>query len=368
MSNREDEKELRIIEEEAAPSEEVLRLKGDEEVVEAKPVDRVPVAPPPEEATRLDAGEVEEERRTHEPDIDVIIDAEEESQDPEEEWVGARKPVPYGWFILIALIVVLAVIRSTMVGDKDQPTTGEVAREAAIDRNESDVIAEREATALVEEVESRIALYLAAEKVEDMIPHVRHPERVAPLMRKWYEDRTREPRDYRGLVVFEPLNFGTSTFWKVVATVNSANGGQEEMEPILLEQLADDSVRIDWETAVRHQPMPWDVFVSDRPEGKAMDFRVNVAPDLRGFHSHEFSDDQLWRGFELTAPDSDALVIGYLKRNSDLERRMYELYLDNGRRSMALILRLSIPEGTQSPLGVVIDGIVSPQWLVLDAN
>lgn len=367
MSDREDEKQLRIIEEEDAPSEEVLRLKGSEQVVEAKPVDRVPVAPPPEKATRLDAGEVEEERRTHEPDIDVIIDAEEESHDPEEEWVGARQPVPYGWFVLIALIVVLAVIASTMVGDKDQPTTGEVAREAAIDRNESDAIAEREAAALVEEVENRIALYLAAETVEEMIPHVRHPERVAPLMRKWYEDHNREPLEFRGLVVFEPLNFGASTFWMAVAMVGSAEGRQEEMS-ILLEQFADNSVRVDWETAVRHQPMPWDVFANDRPEGKAMNFRVNVEPDLAGFHSHEFSDDQLWRGFELTAPDSEALVIGYLKRNSELERKMYELYLDNGRRSMALILRLSIPEGTQSPLGVVIDGIVSPRWLILDTN
>lgn len=368
MSNRENQKELKIIEEEAAPSEEVLRLKGDEEAIAAKPVDRLPVAPPPEEATRLDAGETGDERRTHEPDIDVIIDAEEEAADPEEEWVGARKPAPYGWFVMIALIVVLAVLGSTLVGDKDEPTTGEVAREAASDRNEADIIAEREAKALVEEVEGRITSYLAADTVDGMLPHVRHPDRVGPLIREWYKGRDQKPREFRGLMVFEPLNFGTSTFWKAVVSVGSGDGGQEELEPILLEQTGIDSVRIDWETSVRHQPIPWDEFVSDRPEGAPMDFRVKVAPDLRGFYSHEFSDDQVWRGFELTAPDSEDFVIGYLKRNSDLERKMYELYLDNGRRAMALILRLSIPEGTQSPRGVVIEEIVSPHWLILDAE
>jgi hypothetical protein len=331
-------------------------------------VDRLPVAPPPEEATRLDAGGTDEERRTHEPDIDVIIDAEEEARDPEEEWVGTRKPVPYGWFVLIALIVVLAVVGSTMVGRNDEPGTGEVAREAASERVEADVTAELEAEALVAEVEGRITRYLAAGTVEELLPHVRHPDRVEPLIREWYRNRNIEPREFRRLMVFEPLNIGTSTFWKSVVTVASGNGDQEELEPILLEQTGPDSVRIDWETSVRHQPMPWDEFVSERPEDKSMDFRVKVAPDLRGFYSHEFRDDQVWRGFELTAPDAEEFMIGYLKRGSDLERKMYELYLDNGKRAMTLILRLSIPEGTQSPRGVVIEKIVSPHWLIVDSD
>lgn len=356
-----------MVEEEDSPSEEVLRLEEQGEGATAKPVDRLPVAPPPEVATRLDFDEVDDERRSHEPDIDVIIEGREKSADPEEEWTATRRPVPYGWFVLIALVVGAALVVSTMVGRPDGPSESEVVREAAVERGQADEEAEREARALVEEVESTIAGFLAADEVDDLLPHVRHVDRVRPLIEGWYERREMTPRAFDRLVVFEPINFGMSSFWKAVVTVETAGGQREEMEPMLLEQFEDGSVKVDWETAVCHQPMPWEEYVRQLPEGSSMDFRVVLEPDLAGFYSHEFQDEEVWRVFQLSAFGSDDFVFGYLRRGSELEREIYELFLENQQGPLSLLLRLSRPEGARSPRGVEIEEVISPQWLIIEA-
>lgn len=368
VSERESDARLRVVDDEASPSEEVLRLKKDrrEDKVAAEPVARVPVAPKPEEAMRLDVGEVEDERRTHEPDIDVIIDGREESVDPEEEWTREHKPVPYGWFVLIAVAVIVAVVAATMAGRSDEPTETERAREASVERSEAKEADEREAAELVAAVERRIDAYLRADSVEALLPHVRHRERVEPLARQWYESHEFEPRGLDEMVVFEPINLEGRTFWKALVTIDGGAAGDQESEPILLEQFDDGSVRVDWETSVCFQPMAWDDYVRDRPEGEPMDFRVMVAPDAGGLYSHEFRDESKWRAFRLTTRGSDEYAIGYLRRGSRMESRIYDLFVENRGRPLALVVRLARPAGTLSPRGVVMEELLSPHWLLVD--
>ena len=367
MKEREGKRELRVIEEDEGPSEEVLRLKRDAEGdrVEAQPVARLPVAPSPEIATRLDAGAPAVEKRSHEPDIDSIIEETDTVPDPEETWNDQRRPAPYGWFVLVAILVALAVAWVILVNHRDGPTGTALAREVAIEQAEEDQRETEQARALVENVEHTLAAYLAAERIEEMLPHVRDPERVAPLMEKWYARHEIKPLRFERLSVFEPVNIGTRSFWKTLATVSTPDGGSRDLAPILVEQTGKTTARVDWETAVCYQPMPWDEFVTTRPEDTPLDFRVVCEYDRAGLYSHEFEDDEVWRCFLLTALDSDEYAFGYLRIDSDLDHRMYELYVRNRGRAPSLILRLNRPKGTLSPRGFIIEDIVSPHWVIL---
>lgn len=370
MTKPRDNTGLRVVEEPESPSEEVLRLKqeGGGEPVKAEPVAKLALPPAPEAPTRLGTGEVPEERRSHEPGIDAIIDGRDDSPDPEEQWHPDRQPVPYGWFVLIAIAVALAVVAATLGGRKDQPSAAEITREAVAERVAGDEVEIREARTLVETVERTITAYLEAEGVEALLPLVRHPERVRPLLEEWYAKHDFEPRKFRKMLVFEPINLGNHSFWRTMVAVATPGGGEEELEPILVEQLGDGSVRVDWETSVCYQPMAWDDYVRKRPEGLPLDFRVICQPDRAGLYSHEFRDEKIWRGIELTARDSEGYAIGYLRRGSELEARLYRLFVENRGRPLALVLRLSRPAGTRSPRGVFIEEIVSPHWLILDEH
>jgi len=136
-----------------------------------------------------------------------------------------------------------------------------------------------------------------------------------------------------------------------------------ELRSLLIETDGMGEPRLDWETFVCHQPMPWDEFARNRPQDKPMDFRVYVEADH--FFSHEFSDSNQWLSFRLTALDADETLFGYLRTDHEDVQRMLACLRYNQGRKTSLILRLNVPHGLQSPRGVVIEKLMSPRWIYL---
>lgn len=337
-------------------TEEVLRLheKGTEVV------ERIQVPPSPEEAERLEQNKLDEEarRRSVEPDIDEILEKKKLEDD---EWMGGRKPVPYAWFLLIFLgIAALSITSLVMIGRSKSGAAAEAVR-AAAEIVEADKQEDRKAAALVEKIEESLTAYLAAESVEEMLPLVREPDRVRPLMDEWYASHPIKARQFEGLGVFQPFTLEGRLFWLITCLVEG-----EKSETLLVEQTQDGRVLVDWETHVCYQPIPWDDFVVRRPEGKAMDFRIYLQPDPGGFHSHEFRDEDEWVVYRLMAKGSDEYLFGYVPRGSELAGRIDEQVKANRGTPAALYLRLLRPEGTRSPRGVLITEVLSNRWALVE--
>jgi hypothetical protein len=107
--------------------------------------------------------------------------------------------------------------------------------------------------------------------------------------------------------------------------------------------------------------MDWDDFVETRPQGRLMDFRVYLEPD--NHFTHEFADEKVWDCYRLTAQGSHGFQFGYVKSESptgEMIRKWFQNY-PQGRTPM--ILCLTIPEGTHSPNGVMIDHAKSVRWI-----
>jgi hypothetical protein len=156
--------------------------------------------------------------------------------------------------------------------------------------------------------------------------------------------------------VFRPEGLEGRPFWVVQVEVEDG-----PPQSILLEQTGDTEVKVDWETHVCYQPVPWDRYAKERPTGTTLEFRVFVQRDV--FYSHEFSDSGKWRCFRLTARNATQHVFGYAPAGSELAR-VLDACCDAAPSNVAtVILKLRVPEQSASPRGVVIEKLVEPRWV-----
>lgn len=305
----------------------------------------------------------EGELRTHQPGIEAIIDTETAAPELlEANWGDAsvrRHPVPWGWFVLIGLLVSGGVIWSLtrVTKSTEQAVQIQVATVSSLVNEEKE---DQEASRLIDQIDTSLRAFFRATTVDGLARMVRHPQRVVPLMRAYYANRPVYSAGLGTIKIFRPLTLDNhGNFW-----MTSVELKNNQTHNLIVEILESGEVRIDWETLVCYQPMPWDDFVSQRPAGTSLDFRVYVERD--NFYSHEFANAQRWTCFRLTASDSVETLFGYAPAGSALEQSLLKQLEQNPGRPSTLVLRLSIPEAIQSRRGVIIEELLSSRWLYID--
>jgi hypothetical protein len=304
------------------------------------------------------------ELRTHQPGIEAIIESEAANPDHlEQNWGEASSggnPIPWGWFALIALAIIGTVIWSLTRLQQAAALAEKIRMET-----ESSLVheakEEREAGELIARIEQAIRDFFNTASVEARARLVRHPERVAPLMRQYYSDQAVFSERLQTIKLLQPLTLDHhGNFWR--SSVVLANG---KTHNLVVEIMESGEARIDWETLVCYQPIPWDDFVARKPAETSLDFRVYVERD--SFFSHEFADGERWACFQLTALQSKDKLFGYAPATSEEARSLLSLLDQNGGRRTALILRLTFPAGLQSRRGVMIEKLLSTRWLYIDS-
>lgn len=358
---------LRPVDEDAEESTPVIRL-GNREL--RGPLPEIPMLrldPKPHEpeiSRRLDLPDKEQiELRSFQPGIDVLIDSEAVDPDQlEAGWGEAAErkyPIPWGWFVLIALIIAGAVAWSIFrveEADKEVAQVRKESRHVLADEQTED----REAAQLVSKVESSIKVFFEAKSPEQLIPLCRQSDRVGPMIRSYYSAKPVHAGSVREIRSLQPLTLDDhGNFWAAVVSLDS--GGNKNL---LLEIMDSGEVLVDWETLVCHQPMDWDQFAVQRPAGTSMDFRVYVEQD--NFHSHEFSNANQWTCFRLTTLEGDETLFGYVAAGDPMEKQLLSALQRNHGRKLAVILRLIVPEGIKSRRGVVIEKISCERWIYVD--
>ncbi len=317
-----------------------------------------------EESQRLDLPDGEKlELRTHQPGIDALIDAESVTVDLlEQDWeesAARRQPIPWGWFALIALAIAGAVLWSLTRVEKAEVEAIRIRTETAkaVVEEEQE---EREASVLIDRIHTAVREFIDAKSVENLVPFVRHSERVVPLMRQHYADKPVDHGRFKSIRMLQPVTLDNrANFW--MANVALDDG---EIHSLVLEIGGFGEPRVDWETFVCYQPMRWDDFVRQRPSGASFDFRVYLEKD--NFYNYEFADGEHWACFRLTALGSEETVFGYAAVESEVARELLRQLERHGTERVSLLLRLTIPEGLQSRNGVVIEKLLCPRWLYLD--
>jgi len=357
--------QLRPVDENAEASARI-RLFNRETAWKETQAQPIRLAPRPEHAQvsgRLSLpGTADVELRTHQPGLEAIIESNFPDPDPlEQNWgvpSSRRNPIPWGWFALIGLAVTGAVTWSLTRVQKADVHADELRATTATTLLDSQK-ADAEASLLIDRIHTSIRHFFNATSVDALAPMVRHRERVTPLMRRYYANQPVFTSRLKTIQLFRPLTlYQSAHFWMISVTLT--NG---QAHDLIVEVLDSGEARIDWETLVCFQPMPWDDFATHRPTGTSLDFRVYVERD--NFYSHEFANSEHWTCYRLTAADSAETLFGYAPAGSELSLTVDHLIDTNAKHKATLILRLAIPELLKSRRGVVIEKLLSNHWLYL---
>lgn len=361
MARDEKRVELKMIDETEEIEVPVIRLENDQFSDVTKPV-RLPT---PSEiklsSHRLNVPETEEyEIRTHQPGIEQLIEVEKADPNALEQAWGQdavrQRNIPWGWFVLIGLILA-GGLGWSLVGVKESEVkvqeSKQETRAAIVNQEQLD----REAAQLMERIEVLTKKFFTETSVEGLAAICRQPERVFPLMKSYYADKPIVANPFKQTNMLQSLTLEKrGNFW--MQGVQLADGSKRNM---IIEVLDNGEPKVDWETFVCYQPIPWDKFALERPAGISYDFRTYIEED--NFFSHEFADSEQWSCYRLTSRESEEPLYGYVKKGSEIEKKIIEqLTINQGRRT-SMILRLSIPPDIRSRQGVVIEKLVATRWI-----
>lgn len=355
---------LRPVDESAEPQIPVVRLESDDPQRQPKPIRLEIPAEQAQPSLRLDIQAPEAEQlRSYEPGIEALIETETFSPDTLEKAWGDKpafaNDFPWGWFVLFGILLAGAVLWSLQRVEKAEIKSDHlrVDTQSAI-KKEADQ--QQQASQDIDQIEVAIRDFFTATTLDSMARLVRQPERVRPLMVDYYAKRPLVPNRLIRTKLLQPLTLDNrANFW--VANLELSN---QQTRNLIIEILDSGAPKIDWETFVCYQPMPWDDFARERPNDTSFIFRVYIEPD--SFFSHEFKDDSQWSCFHLTALDSDETLFGYARINSPESQQILDLLSKNPGKKTSVILRVMIPAGLQSKRGMVIEKLMSPRWLYLD--
>lgn len=254
--------------------------------------------------------------KTNNPQKSDLEKVEMQKHDTEDDWKGSKMVAPIGWFVLVALVI--CGVGGWAIYDVMQAR--EVTQELIFEKKLLLVEKEKDAQVvrdLLGEMQRCVSGYLAAGSVDAMLPFVRHPERVGPLMLEFYKTNKRWRRRFKRFEHIRALSMGSRSFVYVLA---EAEEGAEQN--LFLEQLTDGSFRVDWESEVIYQPMPWKDYLMKRPLAP-LDMRVLVETD--DFYGFVFRDPKRYQCYKLTAAGGDGYLYGYVERGSQVALEMEEL-------------------------------------------
>lgn len=343
----------------------VVRLENSEtaQVVQIQKLIPEEIENTPSHRLEVPRREPDFEVRSYQPGIEALIEGDNSNLNLlEQDWGSEavrQRQIPWGWFALIALVLVGAVVWSL----NRVKEGGVQAKQVRVDSEsllQEDAEAEKEASLLVASIENATREFFTATDIDSMLAWVRHPERVRPLMERHYAEEPMIPNRFVRAKILQPLTLDNrANFW--MKAVELEDGTSRNL---IIEVSDSGEPRIDWETLVCDQPISWDAFATQRPEGTSLDFRVYVERD--NFFSHEFADSAMWISYRLTALGSDETLFGYVRTNDALGLKIEEVLDRNQNQRAAMILRLGIPEGLNSRRGLMIERLLSPRWIYVD--
>ena len=267
--------------------------------------------------------------------------------------------IPPAFLILaaVAFLLLLGIGIFLALGGRDRDSRHLVQERSR--ENLAAALQEREdARDIVAAMTTTLQSYTSARTVEEMLPFVRQPERVEPLMRKYYQTHPLVPEDGAELQSQFALPLESSSF----VILNA--GFPDSPNRIFLAEVDNDlQIRIDWESDACYLPVEIADYIAEKPTDP-VDLRVFASPD--NFYVYEFVDSDKYQCFKLTFRDNEELLFGYVERDSPTGQQLIR-HFQNVRQSGSfmpepLYLKVKFLENSKSEQGVLIEEFIAPRW------
>lgn len=196
--------------------------------------------------------------------------------------------------------------------------------------------------------------FLEAAAVEDILPLVRDADRVGPLIRAAHPDGKINPE---GLQTFGASDLAVPRGRSSIFVPIETGAFEKRWIPIVRTR---DGMKIDWEGWTGRPGIPWEDFVTVRPR-EAVVMRVRI--QTVDYYNLSFSDDSRWKSYQITSPDGEHVLYGYVERGSALHGFLGDRLSGEGVERM-VSLAIHFPPGENTRDQVVIDRLVSEDWVI----
>jgi len=254
-----------------------------------------------------------------------------------------------GGSVLLALCV--ALVTRAMLGESGGDGAGSLDGGGGGTTVEVPVTAAISDAAFLSLAEPLATQFLSATRVDELLPLVRNPQQAEARMRAFHGGDAIDPE---GLAAFNTRNEVQRQDPFISVIVRTGDYFEKNMAFVK----TPDGLRIDWESWAGWSPVPWRDFLASKPASPAH-FRVNLRPVE--YYNFGFSDDRKWRSYRLDSPDGEHSLYGYVERGSVVDSM---IQLPPEIRTAPLTLLLGFPEGVESRNQVVIQQVLSENWLI----
>jgi hypothetical protein len=264
-----------------------------------------------------------------------------------------EEPAGGDWKFLLSLavpaIALLGLFAWWMA--PDEPVPPSVSLVPAVIPEKADE--EPAAKSMLVAIESAVKAFLAAASEEEMLLHVRDPERTAPKLRSWHAGKPYAAPGFREMLG----DSVAASDEKDLMTVTVRTGDFELRQIVLIE--SEGVLKVDWESWAGWSEMSWEDFLAKRPvDGKW--FRVELS--AVDYYNFDFTDEGRWVSYRLDSPDGAISLYGYVPRNDELDQKIRP-FEDN--LKVKLLLKLKFPEGGRSKNQVLIEAVTGQEWVEL---
>lgn len=238
------------------------------------------------------------------------------------------------------IAIAIAPVREVPVAaPRSAPEVTDLPQE--MNRSESEITAE---------LEPLTRGFLEADTVAKLLPFVRDAGRVGEKIRAWYPDgKVPAP----GMSAFNTSN-ALAYRGRLISLSVRTNDFEEKQIAFIRGQ---DGLKIDWESYVAWSEMPWQRFISEKPERPVL-FRVTLK--MLEYYNFGFGDERKWQSYELRSPDREHVLYGYVRQDSPLNDKLRPL---DGKSSRMVTVKLKYIPGEEKRNQVVIDGLISDGWV-----
>jgi hypothetical protein len=291
---------------------------------------------------------------------EAVENEEYDDADADEAVTAARSDRNFIAILAVAAVILVGIVAWWLMPEKKAPAavvdapqsmTPPAAASATTTNNGGLIVAPPKP--LLIEIESAVKAFLEAPTREEALALVLDPEASARKWDAWFAGEAYAAPGFQG-IVGDPVTSGTGEGATSLAQVRTGNFKLREIQ--LVKQ--DGRLRVDWDSWVAWSEMTWDEFRTKKPTEPVL-FRVQLS--AVEYFNFAFNDDNEWSSYRLDSPDGMETMYGYVKRTSDLDKRLHPA---DPADETKWVLKLKFPPDATRDNQVLIDSVVAEGWLV----
>lgn len=208
-------------------------------------------------------------------------------------------------------------------------------------------------------IEATVRGFFEAIDVDQKLTFARDPQRVRPLMENYYLNHPQRRLEWKSLGWVLPVEEPGYRLGYAQAILADA-----EPVSLIIEELADGSFRVDWESSVRYGELNWTEFIKTQPESPKL-FRVIASKPQ---HTPPGAPQQDHEVLEIQPPDDGDIIYAYFDRKDPKFQPLLQQLQTGNWKDVPLTLRLCYPGPAGSGKSVRIADVEGKGWLILQGT